>query len=197
MATVKELIDDVISQLTGDGADALKEKLREAKVQFGRVEESLSDANKESKNRKEEIRELKAKQESFDSEIEKYKNLNPELDRLKAIEAKYNAKLQKDYTGKANTWKGKAEIFAIPETDNRHAKIAKVKDKFIFPADDKTALTDEQIDANLRAYDLLEMAGYFETDNNLQPALPHPVNRMPDKLPDKLQAAVNLGKGKL
>jgi chromosome segregation ATPase len=176
---LRERLNKIISQLTGDNAEALKTELREAITEAETITESLMQANNESKTRKEKIRALETELSDTKEKVEGFTNLNPELERLKKVEAEFNTHKQTIFDSKLNTWKSKAEIFAVPETDKRFAKVVKIKDQFTFPADDKSQLTAEQIDANLKAFNMLEIAGYFDgVDNDTKP-LPRPKDNSP------------------
>lgn len=181
---IKDKLTQVITQLSGDNADALKTLLREAIAEFDTVYETLTQANNESKTRKEKIKELEKQIEAKDEQLEKFNNLNPELDRLKKVEAEHLSYKKEQYDKRLSEWTEKAKVFAIPETDKRFDKINKAKDQFVFPADEKSALTDEQLAANLKAYNLLDMAGYFSTEgggNDPIPPRPAPTKTSGDK----------------
>jgi len=176
---IRDRLNKIISQLTGDNAEALKTELREAISEAETMNEALLQANNESRTRKEKLREKDAELTEWKEKAESLTNLNPELDRLKKVEAEFNTHKQTIFDSKLNTWKSKAEIFAVPETDKRFAKVVKIKDQFTFPADDKSQLTAEQIDANLKAFNMLEIAGYFDgVDNDTKP-LPRPKDNSP------------------
>ena len=177
---LKEKLNQVISQLTGDNADALKQVLREAISEADTMQESLTQANGEAKSRKDKLREEQAISADLKEQIEKLNNLNPELDRLKGVEVKYNAIKEEGFKAKSNDWQKKAEIFAIPETDKRYAKVQEAKADFHFPADDKSALTEEQLSANIKAFNIFDKAGYFNNPDGDKPTTtPRPADAPP------------------
>lgn len=175
---IKELINQVIGQLTGDGADAQKDVLRKAISEAETMQEQLIQANGEAKTRKEKVREAEAKISELNDQIEKLNNITPELEQYKKKAAELDNYKQQQYEQRLTQWTEKAKVFDVKETDKAFEKMSKAKAKFTFPADDKTPLTDEQIDANLKAYDLLDMAGFFTvTDDDKGGGFPRPGNQ--------------------
>ena len=172
---ISEKIKKVIGQLTGDGADAQRSLLNEILGEVDTLLTAQEAANGEAQRRRKANEKYEAQIAELNDKLEQFANINTELDRLKKVEADYLADKKKGYDNRLNEWKAKAEIFAIDETDRRFDKISKIRADFHFPADEKSELTPEQVDANLKAYELLSKANYFEqadTDKSDPPPRP-------------------------
>jgi predicted RNase H-like nuclease (RuvC/YqgF family) len=173
---IKEKLNHIISQLTGDNADALKQELREAILEADNITEALTQANAESKARKEKLRTIESELNDVKEALDKTKSLTPELETYKKKAADYDAYLSQQRQTRLADWNKKASIFNTKETDKLHGKLQAVKDKFVFAPDDKTELTDEQVSANMRAYELLEVAGFFKAEDDNKGGFPRPAN---------------------
>ena len=177
---VSEKIKKLSGQLTGEGADAQKSLLNEI---LGEVESLLTaheSANNEAARRRKANEKYEAEVADLKEQIEKFNAINPELDRLKGVEVKYNAIKEEGFKAKSNDWQKKAEIFAIPETDKRYAKVQEAKADFHFPADDKSALSEEQLSANIKAFNIFDKAGYFNNPDGDKPTMtPRPADAPP------------------
>jgi hypothetical protein len=167
-------IKALISQQTGDTADSNKEALRQILVLADNMDEAISQRNAENQSRRLKNEELEKQISAKDEEIKQLNNTQPELTRLKALEAEYLAAKKQGFDKRLADWNKKAEIFKVDNTHKLFDKIEKAKDKFVFPVDDKTPLTDEQLAANETAYAIFETTGYFQTDDKQIPALPRP-----------------------
>jgi chromosome segregation ATPase len=160
---IRDRINTVISQLTGDNAEALKAELRQALTEADNMNEALIQANGEAKTRKEKLRESEAKVAELNENIEKFNNITPELARLKKVETDFLAEKKAGFDNRLTAWNDKAKVFGIDKTNKLFEKVEKIKADFIFGSDE-VPLNDEQLTANERAYALLDKAGYFATD---------------------------------
>jgi DNA repair exonuclease SbcCD ATPase subunit len=193
--TLKEKLNNLISQLTGDNAEALKQSLRECISDADTMSEALLQANNESKSRKEKLRTLESEMSDLKEQSEKLKNNEPELTRLKGIETEYLNSKKAGFEKRHADWMEKQKKLKVEETDPQFDKIEKVKGQFVY-ADDKTQLTDEQLAANEKAYSLLSDINFFAEDNSKAEAFPR-AGGGNNSLISKEQAAINVSQGKL
>jgi len=157
---IKETLQKVIAQLSGDNAEALKQELRQVLTEVDTLTESKLQVDGESKNRKERLRALESELQTAKEDLEKAKASEPELQRLKLVETEYKTHKQSIYQTKLNDWKTKQEKLKVKETDKNYDKYTKLLSKFNIFEEGKE-LTDEQLTNNLNQYALLEEAGIF------------------------------------
>jgi len=157
---IKDIINKVISQITGDNADALKVELRQALTEVNDLWEAKQQVDNECKKRREKNTTLETELQTAKEELEKAKASEPELQRLKLVETEYNTHKQSIYQTKLNDWKTKQEKLKVKETDKNYDKYTKLLSKFNIFEEGKE-LTDEQLTNNLNQYALLEEAGIF------------------------------------
>lgn len=169
---ISDKIRRVIKELPSEGTESQRALLDEILNEARELINAQESANEENARRRKANERLNAEVAELKEQLEKANNLNPELEELREIKGKYEAKIKQEYDVKLSEWNKKAEIFAIPETDRRHANIQAAKEQFVFPADEKATLTDEQLSANLKAYNLLDMAGYFKDEGTGNPPAP-------------------------
>ena len=123
--------------------------------------------------------------------LETLEKSETELTELRKLKALYESEKKASYDKRLSSWQEKAKIFSIDKTDKRFDKIEKVKSKFIFPADEKTVLTEEQLALNENTYALLQETGYFELASTDPKGLPNPANPNPTDNMSSGQALLN------
>jgi hypothetical protein len=159
---IKEILDRIKAKLGSDDSEAtalVADAIREAND----IMESLQSANKESASRKTKIRELESELEKSKDEVTKLSGQDnkAELDRLRKVELDHQTYLKAEDDKLRAAWEQRAAIFAIPETDKRHAQIQKIKPDFAF-AEGDTPLAIDAIKNNMRLADTLSKAGVFD-----------------------------------
>lgn len=169
---IKTILDKIKGHLGADASAELNSLIADAIREAEDMTDSLASVNKESKTRKEKIREMETQLESLN---EKLANADPskhqaEIDRLKQIEGKYNEFLTSQESELRNKWQEYAKVFSVDKTDKRYEIVTSVKDQFKF-ADADAELPIEAVKANIANYELLQKAKAFDAP---APGLPHP-----------------------
>lgn len=175
---LKDILNKIAAQVSGDNADAIKTLANEAISEANTMQRALSDANEESRERKEKLKQAQSDLETKQAEIETLKKANPDVEALKAKAAKYDEVVKAAETEKRTAWQKKAEIFAIKDTEKLHGKVQAIKDKFRHAPEGKE-LSIEDIEYNMSIYDALDSAKYFEADSNANTGLPRSDNGNP------------------
>ena len=159
---IKEILDRIKAKLGADDTEA-RALLADAEREVNDILDSKQSADKESKQRKEKIRDLESQLDAKTAEIEKLsaQDNKAELDRLRKIETEYQTKLKTEDDALATAWAEKAAIFNLPETDKRHGKINALKSKFQFGTDE-TPLAIDAIKSNMEKFELLRETGIFD-----------------------------------
>ena len=160
---IKQILDKIKGTLGADASAELSSLIADAIREADDMTDSLASVNKESKSRKEKIREMEAQLESLN---EKLANNDPskhqaEIDRLKQIEGKYNEVLTSQESELRQKWQEYAKVFSVDKTDKRYEIVTSVKDQFKF-ADADAELPIEHVKANLASYELLQKAKAFD-----------------------------------
>jgi len=159
---IKEILDRIKAKLGADDTEA-RALLADAEREVNDILDSKQSADKESKQRKEKIRDLESQLDAKTAEIEKLSSQDnkAELDRLRKVEAEYQTKLKTEDDALATAWADKAKVFELPETDKRHGKINALKGKFQFGTED-APLAIDAIKSNLEKFELLRETGIFD-----------------------------------
>lgn len=156
---IKTILDKIKAVLGADAPAEVSSLLADAMRDAEDMIDGLAAANKESKSRKEKIRELESSIETLNDQLSKTDpdKQKAEIDRLKDIEGKYNETLKSQEQSLRAKWAEYAKVFSIPETDKRHGIVTGIKDRFKFADADKE-LDIDAIKANIDAYELLAAA---------------------------------------
>lgn len=157
---IKEILQRVIAQLSGDNAEALKAELRQGLIEVDTILESKQQSDGESKSRKEKLRQAEADLLKANEEIEKLKGNQAEFDRLKAVETEYLTHKKTIADTQLADWKNKQAKLQVDKTHKDYDRFTKLASRFSFIEDGKE-LTEAQISDNLKQYSLLEDAGFF------------------------------------
>jgi chromosome segregation ATPase len=159
---IKEILDRIKAKLGADDTEA-RALLADAEREVNDILDSKQSADKESKQRKEKIRDLESQLDAKTAEIEKLSSQDnkAELDRLRKVEAEYQTKLKTEDDALATAWADKAKVFELPETDKRHSKINALKGKFQFGTED-SPLAIDAIKSNMEKFELLRETGIFD-----------------------------------
>jgi hypothetical protein len=171
---IKDIINSVISKLDGDNADALKQELRQALIEVDTLQEAKTQADGESKSRKEKIRALESELASSKDTAEKMTELEKEVSRLRTIETDYQSHKQTIFETRLNDWKAKQAKLTVPETDKNHARFKDLLADFKVYEEGKE-LTESDIAGNLDKFQVLEKAGLFSSsgdDKTITPPRP-------------------------
>ena len=160
---IKQILDKIKGHIGADASAELSSLIADAIREADDMTDSLASVNKESKSRKEKIREMEAQLESLN---EKLANNDPskhqaEIERLKQIEGKYNEVLTSQESELRQKWQEYAKVFNVEKTDKRYEIVTSVKDQFKFADADKE-LPIEHVKANLASYELLQKAKAFD-----------------------------------
>lgn len=161
---IKDILKQIASKLPEDSGEA-KALVADAIREADDILDTLSSANKESAGRKQKIRELESERDTLKDSLEKASgnDQKAEIERLKKIEAQYQAIQTETETKIKTQWAEKAKVFAGDKTSKLFEKAEMVKGDFIFPEEGQE-LTIDQINANLKAFSLLEKTGHFTAD---------------------------------
>ena len=162
---IKDILDRIQTNLGEAITPEVKALLADAKREADDILDSKSAVDRESKSRKEKIRELEAQLETAKTEASKAQSPEAlaELKRLKEIETKHNAMLADSDAKLKATWAEKSKILTQDKTSKLYDKVEKVKARFI-TAQEGTELTSDDIRKNLDTFELLESTAYFTTE---------------------------------
>jgi len=158
--------------------ETTKGQLRQVLTDVSELNEILLQTQNEAGTHRKNKAQIETELREAKDKIETLTKTTPDIEALKQKAEQYDVLLANQVKAKAEGWQKKAEIFAIPETDKRHSIITKIKDQFHFAAEGQ-ALTEQQIDDNMRLMTTLEAAGTFEVSNNPQPGFPRPADTRP------------------
>lgn len=178
---IKTILDKIKAQLGADAPAEINSLIADAIREADDMTDGLAAANKESKGRKEKIRELESELESAKDQLSKNDPAqhSQELKRLQEVEGKYNEFLKSQEAELRSKWTEASKIFSIDQTDKRHSVVTSVKSRFKF-APDGSELAIDDVKANLSAYELLQAAKAFDlpTTGSPQPS-PKPTDGNP------------------
>lgn len=160
---IKELVDQVRSQLPSEVLDKVGAALEQIKAEGLNLSDSLTAANNESKGRKIELREVKEKFQTVEIERDEWKK-------------KYESFDNSDLMNERDVFKNKYESLINAQKSvfinsfekiKSHPKFEKAKERFIIPEekDNKIkwdALTIEQLEKNISTLNDLNSLDYFE-----------------------------------
>ena len=159
---ILDLIAEARNFIAGKDLPELDTILASLRNESSSLIDAKKDVDSESKSRKIEIRELRAKLEDndIDSESSKTKRneLTAERDQLKAIADKWTTHEAGIHTHNREKWTEQAKRFQVEETDPNFEKLQKIKNDFAFGED----LTDAQIEKNINTYSIFDKAEYFK-----------------------------------
>jgi len=165
MLTVKEILAKIKETLGADAPAEITTLLADADRQLIDMAEAMSAANRESADRKKQIKELTEKVTGLESDLAKKDTpeAKAEIAELRKIKEAHEALLTAKAAETLASWTEKAKLLSIDKTDKRYDKVEKIKGKFIMPAEGQE-LTPDQIAKNIETYDLLTEAGYFAVE---------------------------------
>jgi len=165
MLTVKEILAKIKETLGADAPAEITTLLADADRQLIDMAEAMSAANRESADRKKQIKELTEKVTGLESDLAKKDTpeAKAEIAELRKIKEAHEALLSAKAAETLASWTEKAKLLSIDKTDKRYDKVEKIKGKFIMPAEGQE-LTPDQIAKNIETYDLLTEAGYFAVE---------------------------------
>ena len=165
MLTVKEILAKIKETLGADAPAEITTLLADADRQLIDMAEAMSAANRESADRKKQIKELTEKVTGLESDLAKKDTpeAKAEIAELRKIKEAHEALLTAKAAETLASWTEKAKLLSIDKTDKRYDKVEKIKGKFILPKEGEE-LTPDQIAKNIETYDLLTEAGYFAVE---------------------------------
>ena len=183
MANLSQILERIRSEASAGNNDAVQTLIAEAISADRDNMDEVQQLRSEAKRRREKADQLAAKLADMEDTAAAFERDKAEIARLKKVEAELLNIRKTEADKVVRAWTDKAQIFAIPDTDKRHAKVNAVRDRFTFGSDD-APLTPEQAAANLDKLELLEASGAFaipvDTTPNVTPPSPNyqapPVN---------------------
>jgi len=180
---IKESLQAIASKLTEEQSE-LKAQIAVVIREVDNVFDDLKSANAESKQRKEQIREMKSQLEEKGDFTETEKRLKAEIERLKKVETEYATVKTAEQKKVIDKWSEKAKAFDVDKTHKSFDKLTKLKEKFAFPDGE---IDFETASKNLEKYELLESAGAFDVAEGKTPndKAPNPNSPTPDSNPFK------------
>ena len=165
MLTVKEILAKIKETLGADAPAEITTLLADADRQLIDMAEAMSAANRESADRKKQIKELTEKVTGLESDLAKKDTpeAKAEIAELRKVKEAHEALLTAKAAETLASWTEKAKLLSIDKTDKRYDKVEKIKGKFIMPTEGQE-LTPDQLAKNIETYDLLTEAGYFAVE---------------------------------
>lgn len=171
---IRDKLNAILSQVTGDNADAIKTIVNEAVAELDTFEASKRKADNEAASRKQDLKEANDLIDRQKAELEKLQTTNPDTDGLKKKADAYDALLKKQNDEVIAKWTDVSKNLTVDKAHKNFDKIEKVKGRFVNL--EGKDLTPEQASKNLDVYNLLTDTGFFE------------IEKKPDTPPDKSRA---------
>jgi len=162
MLTVKEILAKIKETLGADAPAEITTLLADADRQLIDMAEAMSAANRESADRKKQIKELTEKVTGLESDLAKKDTPEAKAEKDKAI--KYDQLMQQQESETISKWnEAYKTLKSITETDKRHAKVKELLPDLIVPEEGKElSVADAQ--ANLKLYQSHERLGTFKVE---------------------------------
>ena len=170
------MIKDIVAQVRAKLSDEEQSKVSDLLSQITREESNilgdLSNANHESKTRKDKIRELQSKLEDDSDSKDDYEGklgkLKTEIEELKGFKTQLDDFKSNELKESTNAFNKIITSLTVEETDPKYETYQKVLGKLVLAEDDKE-LTAEQIKANLTIYEYAKEFGGLEiTEENFE-----------------------------
>jgi len=170
------MIKDIVAQVRAKLSDEEQSKVSDLLSQITREESNilgdLSNANHESKTRKDKIRELQSKLEDDSDSKDDYEGklgkLKDQIEELKGFKTQLDDFKSNELKESTNAFNKIITSLTVEETDPKYETYQKVLGKLVLAEDDKE-LTAEQIKANLTIYEYAKEFGGLEiTEENFE-----------------------------
>jgi len=168
MDQIKDLVAKIRTAVGAEVLPSISSYLATIDVQAETLISSNLAVREESIDRKKLLDSKEAELAGLQTQVNTIEGLNTKITELEGFETKYNGVIEKENTAKLAKWNEIKAKIVVEKTDPAFEKMEKIKGKFNL--DDEP--TQEQITANINAFEIYTDAGYFETtevQNGRQP----------------------------